>query len=361
VWLTPQSLQVGLDANAVIVDGLSPAHQRFIRALQAGIADNQVSASARYAHLPVGEARQLVERLRPQLLASSNGLAAESNERPSTIELLRRADPDFAELIRFALGTNTDGLRAVAGRANRVIHIERFDRTGVAVLRGLASAGFAQFWSSDEGQVEREDITALGFERQSLGKSRFEAACDLADGFGERVALLDTSALRKRILDRVDLAILIGGQSMDESRSRLWQRHGIPHLAVLFRSDGVMVSPIVTPNKTACLACVESALSSTDPHAAVKLIQLRRSRTAYDDSSSVLFGAAMTVAATSDFLDSQQGFEHSAFERTGWFFERATGSLMRLDWPPLEACGCGQSAARNLDGDAGRPNASTAA
>ncbi|MEN9287898.1 MAG: hypothetical protein RLZ88_568 [Actinomycetota bacterium] len=364
MWLAPNRLQIGDDTNAVIVDGLSPAHQRFIRALQAGIADNQVAAVARHTRLSAEDSTQLLARVAPHLLQNDR---LESPKRPSTMQLLRDADPDFAELIAFALSTNRDGSAALAERANRVIHVERLDRTGVTLLRALASVGFAQFWTEDEGAVTDADVSSLGYDRSALGKPRFAAACQLAEGFRDRIAMLETANIRKRMFDRIDLALLVSGEASPPSHLRNLDNHGVPRIGIIFRSTGVLITPVVVPHKGLCVSCLEAVLLSDDPQRPVKIMQMQRSSTAYNDASSVLFAGAMAVASAAEFLDAQQGFEHSRFERTGWLFERASGKVMRVDWPEQASCGCFsgshdiQSEERNRDGDAGRPNASSAA
>lgn len=364
MWLTPQMLQIGYDTAAVIVDGLSPAHQRFIRALQAGIGDNQTAAVARHARLSVEETTQLLDRVGPHLLQAEESTVP---RRPSTIQLLRGGNPDFAELIAFALATNREGGQAIAERANRVIHIDRLDRTGMTLLRGLASAGFAQFWTEDEDLVGSADVCGLGYDRQSLGKPRFDAACEAAQAFGERIALLQTANLRKRMFDRIDLAVLISGDPRPPALLRNLDNHGVPRFGILYRSTGVLVTPVVVPNKSACISCLEAALLEDNPYRPVKLVQLQRSATPFNDASSTLFAGAMAVANAATFLDSQQGFEHSRFERTGWLFERASGNVLRVEWPQLPSCDCygraatGQSDSKNRDGAAGLPNASNAA
>lgn len=360
IWLSPNSLQVGLDANAVIVDELSPAHQRFIRYLQAGIADQQLHEAARTARLPLAEAESLLRRLESQLLQSAP-IPNLGNSQKAALTLLRQSNPDFAELVRLSLSSGLDGIGPLVSRAANIIHLETLDRTGATLLRGLANSGIAQFWTNERGPVTDEDVRGLGYSKDWLGRSRFDAAAALADGFSNRVALLNAAKHRPRMLDRVDLAILCGGASVDPERYERWQQLGVPHLAICYSSLGTRVSPIMVPNKNACLECHERQLGATDPLQAVKVVQLRRNRTPYDDSSSVLFAAAMTVASVGEFVDSNHGFAHTAFERSGWEFERATGLISRLEWPAMPPCSCHQRTARNLDGEEGRPNASTAA
>ena len=339
LWLRPDTIQIGLDAKSVIVGGLSPAHQRFIRALQSGIADAQVNAIARASRLTTNEAHNLLERISPALLEPAPAKTKAKNS-SSALALLRGGQSDFAELIRFALATNIDGAAALAQRAGRVIHIESLNRTGITLMRGLATAGFAQFWSGDRNKVAADDVTGVGFEKSHLGLSRFEAASKIADSFADRTALLDVSELRPRVLDKVDCAVLLGTVAIEPKRYERWMRLGVPHVAATFNHLGVQVSPLITPRKTACLSCHELAMAEATPERTMLVMQSFKSQQKYDDASSTLFAGAVLTAAIAEAMDSLGGFEHRNFERVGWFFERSTGRIYQLEWPTMADCGC---------------------
>ena len=362
IWLRPDTLQIGLDAEAVIVGGLSPAHQRFIRTLQVGIADSQVGVLARSSKLGSADARELIGRLSPALLESSvlessvhefsvrgssvRGRAGSGGEPnhvsrpPNALAILRGAAPDFAELIRYALATNRDGSLTLSQRASRVIHLETLDRTGVCLLRALATAGFAQFWSGDSTKVTPHDVNGIGYEKTELGEARFLAATRIADTFNEKTAMVDVTELRSRVLDRVDCAVLIGSVAIEPKRYERWMRLGVPHIAITFDSRGVQVSPLITPHKTPCLSCHESRLVELAEVRSLQVMQSVKAIQKYDDASAVMFATAMVVASVAEAMDSLGGFEHRGYERVGWFFERATGRVVQLEWPSEPRCGC---------------------
>lgn len=339
VWLRPDTIQIGLEADAVIVGGLSPAHQRFIRALQSGIADNQLGVIARTSRIGITEAERLIDRLAGAMLENSQ-TAVGSGKPQAPLVALRDVNPDFSELIRIALQTNSNGNAVVAHRANRLLHIETLDKTGVTLIRGLANAGFAQFWSGDSAGVSDADVQALGYSTEQLGFSRVDAIKEIAAGFANNVVIVAFNGQRLRTIERVDLAILIAHQAIDPRRYKKLMKFGVPHIAITYNELGVRVSPIVVPNKTQCLGCHDKAMNAVDPLHAVRMTQLAHASQRYDDSSAVLFSAAMVVAAATEFLDSQQGFAHQQFERLGWQFERATGRVFRIDWPALPTCNC---------------------
>ena len=339
VWLRPDTLQIGLEANAVIVGGLTPAHQRFIRALSSGIADNQVDVIARSTRIGVAEAERLIDRLSGVLVGQTEAPIA-AVERKPLLSVLHEINPDFAELIRVGLLCSVDGVGVIAHRAARLIHLESLDKTGVSLLRGLANAGFAQFWSSDCETITQEDTQALGFSREQIGRSRLEGSQALAKGFANPVSITSVAGQRPRVFERVDLSILVANQVIEPRRYRTLVRYGVPHVAITFDETGVRVSPLIIPNKTPCLGCLDVAMTQIDADHEVRITQLAHATQRYDDSSAVLFSAAMAVASATEFLDSQQGFEHQSFERLGWQYERSTGRVLRIDWPALPGCQC---------------------
>lgn len=338
VWLSQDHIQIGLDADAVTVGGLSPAHQRLLRSLEKGISENQLPAITRALKLDEDSAAQLIDRLRPVLLASDPqlGAAAPAGRRFP----FAQPNPDFAEIIRFGLRHNQPGEQGIHLRSERIVHIDNLARTGITTVRGLASAGVTQFWCSDQKVVEAEDTSPLGFPKELLGWSRFMAADSVAGSFQNPVALVDATQLRTRVLDRVDIAILISGQVTDPRLARLWWRRGVPHLAVSFDASGVRVSPVVVPGKTPCLVCRDNELAATDTTHLVKFNQLITNRTTYDDASSVLFAAAAATTGALAQLDSQSGFVMAEHERAGVWFERKSGLVHRITWPSSAVCRC---------------------
>ena len=57
VWRSPQSMQIGLGDNRVILDELTPAQEKLIAALFLGIADNQLEAIANQSKLDLASAK----------------------------------------------------------------------------------------------------------------------------------------------------------------------------------------------------------------------------------------------------------------------------------------------------------------
>ena len=347
VWLSQDHIQIGLDADAVTVGGLSPAHQRLLRSLERGIAENQLPVIAKSLNLPPDSATQLIERLRPVLL---------SNENPTSVRNVTaqrfpfaQQNPDFAEVIRFGLRHNIAGEQGLQPRSGRIVHLDNLARVGLTTIRGLASAGVTQFWCSDSNSVEPEDTTALGYPRELLGWARFLAADTVANSFQHPVALVDARQLRSRVFGRVDLAIVIARQLPDPRIAKLWWRRGVPHLAITFDASGTRVSPVVVPGKTPCLVCRDNQLASQDETHLVKLNQLSSNATPYDDASSVLFAAAAATTVTLAQLDSIAGFESEEHEQSGVWFERKSGLVHRVQWPADSPCRC-YDAAENPEG-----------
>jgi hypothetical protein len=338
VWLSQDHIRIGLDATAVTVGGLSPTHQRLLRALELGIADNQLGPIAQSLKLSSDEASDLIGRLEPVLLAADGRRDLELDN--SRRFPFAQPEPDFAEIIRFGLNHNVPGESGLLLRSVKTVHIDNLGRTGLTTIRGLASAGVTQFWCSDSSKVAVEDTTPLGYPKELLDWPKFMALDSLAGSFQNPVALLDSSRLRSRSFDRLDLAIVFSSQVFDPKVARIWLRKGIPHIGVVFDASGVRVSPVVIPGKTPCLSCRDEELASTDPNHSVIFNQLLAHPTRYDDSSSVLFAASAATVTALAQLDSQAGFESLQHEKFGTWFERKSGLIHRIRWPSASNCMC---------------------
>lgn len=338
VWLGQDHIRIGLDATAVTVGGLSPSHQRLLRALDLGIADNQLGTIADSLRLSIEDAKDLISRLEPVLLAADS--PRETAQDHSRRFPFAQPEPDFAEIIRFGLNHNLPGETGLTLRSEKIIHIDNLSRAGLTTIRGLASAGVTQFWCSDSNKVEAQDTTPLGYPKELLDWPRFMALDSLAGSFQNPVALVDSARLRSRSFDRLDLAIVFSSQVSDPKAARLWLRKGIPHIGVTFDSTGVRVSPVVVPGKTPCLSCRDAQLAATDSNHEVVFNQLLANPTRYDDSSSVLFAAGAATATALAQLDSQSGFESLQHEHLGSWFERKSGLIHRIQWPKGVTCNC---------------------
>lgn len=341
VWLSRDHIQFGLEAEAVTVGGLSPAHQRLLRLLEVGISENQLPIITNSLKLEPASASLLLQQLQPVLLSNENTLPSSHSD--SRRFPFAQPHPDFAEIIRFGLRHNVSGEIGIQRRSARIVHIDDLARVGLTTIRGLASAGVTQFWCSDSNSVQESDTTALGYPKELLGWTRFMAADTLAKSFQNPVALVESSQLRARVLDRIDFAIVVAGQVVDPKVAGRWWRRGIPHLAITFDSSGTRVSPVVFPGKTPCLVCRENQIASQDERHLVRLNQLLASKTAYDDSSSVLFAASAATASALAQLDFEASFSTMEHERQGTWFERKSGLVHRLTWPDGSACRCHDS------------------
>lgn len=341
VWLSRDHIQFGLEAEAVTVGGLSPAHQRLLRFLEVGISENQLPAITNTLKLDSASADLLLQRLQPVLLSTESAVASSQSE--SRRFPFAHPHPDFAEIIKFGLSHNIAGEIGIQRRSARIVHIDDLARVGLTTIRALASAGVTQFWSSDSNTVHEADTTALGYPKELLGWTRFLAADTLAKSFQNPLALVDSSQLRARVFDRIDFAIIVAGQVVDPKIARQWWRRGVPHLSITFDASGTRISPVVFPGKTPCLVCRENQIASQDERHLVTLSQLLSSKTAYDDSSSTLFAAAAATASTLAQLDVESSFKPLEHERQGTWFERKSGLVHRISWPDGPTCRCHES------------------
>jgi hypothetical protein len=82
VWRTPNSLQLGIDAPAVVLERVSTAQEHILAALVAGISRSGIEMIARTAHAAPGELQDLLRELEPALGASASPMAGTSVQLP---------------------------------------------------------------------------------------------------------------------------------------------------------------------------------------------------------------------------------------------------------------------------------------
>jgi hypothetical protein len=114
VWRTPTSVQLGVDAPTVVIEGVTPGVERMLAALRSGVSLSGWNMLARDAGVPATEAAALLDRLEPAMQAerpAASGRALVTGEGPLALalaSLLRdegllaradEADPALAVLV----------------------------------------------------------------------------------------------------------------------------------------------------------------------------------------------------------------------------------------------------------------------
>lgn len=336
-------MQIGLGQNQVTLEQVTGGQERFIDALTVGIANNQVEAVAKHSQLPYQQAKELLEKLQPMLLQPTPPTTLPKRFAP------KPGDPDFtvvqpthalAEVIRAGLTYQTEAHLVLAERALRVVHLDSLDKVGLLLLDGLAAAGVGTVVTHDAAVISQEDIGTDGYPAGLLGHSRVEAANLILEASQTTTRLVRGEKLKDRQLDRVDAAILVGQQVLNPKTYSRWINRQVPHLSLVFTTDGLAVSPVVTSGKTACLYCQHLWQQQQDQAWPVISAQLMTSRMVFDDVANRLLGCGLALQNALWALDAIGGFRNPSGSNQGFNYNLGLGKLSVETWKPHPDCSC---------------------
>jgi hypothetical protein len=167
---------------------------------------------------------------------------------------------------------------------------------------------------------------------------------------GNRTANLITEALGNAGIGRLpateteaaDFAIVIAQHTLAPSAYSHWLNNSVPHIAVIFDFEGVLVTPVIQAGKTPCLTCFheqEVAKDSAWPEIASQLLF---SEQKFDDSTSRLFGAAIACQRALDSIDASGGFKIEERNRIGYRLNLKAGTVSEFRWDFSSNCLCQQ-------------------
>jgi len=339
LWHNPSTLQIGTDARSVVLPQLSAEQERFIDALYFGIAPNQLAAVAKQAKLPAQQAQQLLEQLRPLLQKPTDdpqgfGLAGLPPD---------ATQPQFAETIWASLRHSTSGQAVLLQRAKRVVQIDRLDSAGLLAMLALAASGVGTLVSLDQGVVAAADTGPNGYPEGLLGHSRTTAASLILQATWPASRLLTTNQIKPNQLDSLDAVLFLAQQVIDPKRYAPWASRGIPHQTLIFDANGVEVSPVLIPGKTACLNCQHLHRGENQQHWGVVSSQLLTSSLRFDHTANKFMGIGLAVQVLLAWLDEIGGFGSMA--PNGFRYNCHTSELEQVEWHRNQACACALVAA----------------
>ena len=349
VWRSPQSMQIGLGDNRVILDELTPAQEKLIAALFLGIADNQLEAIANQSKLDLASAKSIANQLKPLMQVAEEpqdkNLTAKARAKQDVEPLNDTAAASaFAEIIRASLVFGRDGQSVLLERSRRAIHIDDLSKTGLLLTLGLAAAGVGAVATHDQARVSAKDVGNTGYPLGLQGQGRLAAADWLLRGSPNRMKLVAGETLTAQQLDNLDAAVIIGHQAIEPRLYARWLNRQVPHIAIIFDVDGVWVSQLIIPGRTACLFCLEQNRTDKDLAWPVIASQLVTSELRFDDSASQLFSAGVALKSILMQLDNYAGRLDTLVSR-GYRFDAKSGEISEMTWPRHEGCSCNASTA----------------
>ncbi|SDQ08243.1 hypothetical protein [Quadrisphaera sp. DSM 44207] len=334
-WRGPGRLQLGTGRRGVVLDGLDPAEERLLAALDGSLDARGLEALAAQEGLPVARARHLLH-----VLGRAGALVPRRTPRHRLLELpapLRRRSAPDARVLCLA-HPDGDGWHVLARRRRATAVVAGASRTGLGVARGLALAGVGTVLVEDDSAVTAADVGGGGFEDDDVGRPRGQRAAALVAACAPGVRTAPEPGAGSL---RPDVVVLVAGGALDARRTEALVREGVPHLPVLWREDTTSVGPLVRPGASACARCVELHRTDRDPQWPRLVAQLATAAPggpARPEESSL---AALTAAlATVQALAQVDGVADPAALDATLEASLPEGAVLVRPWSAHPRCGC---------------------
>lgn len=289
LWIHSNTRQYG-SARVLTLEDLTEPELRVLDYLEQGIPDNQLSLLPKMARASEQQTNNLLERLGPLIKRTSSFLPeADSGQ----------IQKQFSEIMRLYLLDHQDPASALRKRKASKVFVSSLNRTGLIITKGLAASGIGSVFTADQKAVLPQDTLDLGYPISEQGNQRARVA--------KRLIPSTRVELHSRVsssYEKADVAVLIATDVLPPRVYSQWMNRDVPHLAVIFSEAGVMVSHLVLPGITPCLACVEIHKLEQDPHWAKTAPQLAHLERDLADSSLSLFGASVALSLCLNLIDS---------------------------------------------------------
>lgn len=314
LWRNTTDVQLGI-TDPVVLENVTAAQERLLSLLERGVADEAVS----------NQDSDLIARLAPALLGNTKIV------KPSLSgDFVRGA---FAELIRASFATNLDGIAVLEHRSKMTIQLDSLGLGGVLLTLGLAAAGVGRILTSDRSQVTEHDLGPLGYPNEALGQTRIKALCEILQARPGQTLVQDfeSQTPAKR---RVQMTIVTGQNALMPSTYRELVKTKSPHLAVLFGSEWVSVSPKLAGRP--CLGCLDRHSTDANPLWPTLASQLIGRVDYLEDARSALFAASMAIGEILRAIDTP--LEEAEF--VGHRLKVSSGRVEPWSWVAHADCEC---------------------
>jgi len=277
LWRSPTELQIGIEVNAPRLKDMTRAQERLIQMLYKGMPNHFLAEAAKTLNLE--NADQIVSQLSPVMMEVSF---------PQVDEAF--VTRNFAEICRAQSTYNHSGESIIAQRKLHSVFIEEVTNCGKFIAEALTNSGVGRLNDDDSKEF--------------------------------------------------DFAILIANHTLPPKSYAHWLNSVIPHIAIIFDSDGVIITPVIETGKTPCLTCFHEQQIDKDSAWPEIASQLLFSDQKFDDSTSSLFGAAIASQRTLESIDQLSNFEIQERNRLGYRLSIRTGTVTEFRWDFSERCLC---------------------
>jgi bacteriocin biosynthesis cyclodehydratase domain-containing protein len=338
------SVQFGLGAGGLVLEGTGESDRQFLRRLRQGFDASDLDAVRAGCGMEAERAALLLAALAPVLVPDAGG------ERLTGL----RADRLAPDARHWSAVYAADGEGALAARSRCVVQIIGLGRTGAALATALTAAGVGTLLLEDPAVVGPADVGSGAFRITDIGLTRGQAvrraarqidptvACHLLSG---ETAEQGAAGIFPRALN---LAIYLDRDVADPRVAAALMSRGHPHLSVLVREHDTLIGPLVVPGQSSCLGCVELHRADADPTWPEVVARLTSDhgkasvRGQAGEVSQSVAAAGLAAIQALLFLDGRnQPGSFSAVLR----LESGDGTLTRHDYPPHPDCGCMLAAA----------------
>jgi hypothetical protein len=299
IWRNPNELQLGESTNAIRITGLSPGQERLIKLLYRGVADSYYKEVA--AAVGANEPEQLLKQIEPALLKRAG--------EPTSLSAQFITD-HFAEICRAQATHNTEGEVVIDSRRRATVFIENCHGVTKTVANALSNSGV--------GTIVLEKLEDLELDCKTIN-------------LGE---MTDAQ------IDQIDFAILISNNAVSPRSYARWLGRNVPHLSIVFDSEGASISPTIRSAKNPCLNCFHENKTSTDSSWPAVASQLLFSQQRFDDVSASYFAASIASQRALHEIDVSTGIAEETQVSAGYRLSMNNAEISEFSWQFNDSCKC---------------------
>lgn len=315
-----RSLQLGVGADAFVLEGLTATDWQLLGLLERAPARTALLAAVERVGLPRARCEQLLGLLAAAgaLVEPADGTAPDGTGRATGRAAGRAAVRDDV--------TAGGGPGRAASLAGAEVAVVGGGGLGVLLAVTLAAAGAATSALVDDATVSATDVLPGGAGHGDVGRRAAHVAAEAVHRVRPDV--------RTACPEDPDLVVLVSAQVADAPAGTPLVQRGTLHLPVVVRADDVVVGPLVVPGRGACLHCLDLHHRDLDPGwpDAVRLLRRGHPRAPVPAvaTATVVSGLVTTVLTAPDLL-LRAGVEVRL---------EPSGATTWRRWAPHPVCGC---------------------